>query len=33
LKLSKPAVRARYELQEVSKPDIEEILKKRFVKK
>lgn len=33
LKLNKPAVRARYELQEVSKPDIEEILKNRFMKK
>jgi len=31
--LNKPAVRARYELQEVSKPDIEEILRKRFLKK
>jgi len=33
LSLNKPAVRARYELQEVSKPDIEEILRKRFLKK
>lgn len=33
LKLNKPAVRARYELQEVSKPDIEEILRSRFLKK
>jgi predicted GTPase len=31
--LNKPAVRARYELQEVSKPDIEDILKSRFRKK
>jgi predicted GTPase len=33
LSLNKPAVRARYELQEISKPDIEEILRKRFLKK
>ncbi len=33
LKLNKPAVKARYELQEVSKPDIEEILRSRFLKK
>jgi predicted GTPase len=33
LKLNKPAVMARYELQEVSKPDIEEILRSRFLKK
>lgn len=33
LNFNKPAVRARYELQEVSKPDIEEILRKRFPKK
>jgi len=33
LSLNKPAVRARYELQEVSRPDIEEILRKRFLKK
>jgi len=31
--MNKPAVRARYELQEVSKPDIEEILRSRFKKK
>jgi len=30
VKLNKPAVRARYELQEISKPDIEEILRKHF---
>jgi len=33
VKLNKPAVRARYELQEVGKPDLEEILRKRFMKK
>lgn len=33
LKLNKPAVMARYELQEVSKPDIEEILRSRFLRR
>lgn len=33
VKISKPAVRARYELQELTKPDLEEILKRRFLKK
>ena len=32
LNLSKPAVRARYELQEVSKPDLEDILGQQFSK-
>ena len=32
LHLNKPAVRARYELQEASKPDLEDILKQRFSK-
>ena len=32
LHLNKPAVRARYELQEVSKPDLEDILKQHFSK-
>jgi len=31
--LNKPTVRARYELREISKPNIEEILRKRFLKK
>jgi len=33
LNINKPAVKARYELQEVSKPDLEEILRNRFLKK
>jgi predicted GTPase len=33
LSLNKPAVRAKYELKEVSKPDIEEILRRHFLKK
>ena len=33
LKLNKPAVMARYELQEVSKPDIEEILRSHFLRR
>jgi len=33
LSLNKPAVKAKYELQEVSKPNIEEILRSRFLKK
>ncbi|UCE44243.1 MAG: GTPase, partial [Candidatus Bathyarchaeota archaeon] len=33
LNMSKPAVRVTYELQEVSKPDLEDILKSRFLKR
>jgi len=33
LRLNKPAIRAKYELQEISKPDLEDILKQRFPKK
>jgi predicted GTPase len=33
VKINKPAVRATYELQEITKPDLEEILKSRFKKK
>ena len=32
LNLNKPAVRARYELQEISKPDLEDILRQHFSK-
>lgn len=32
LSLNKPAVRAKYELQEVGKPDLEDVLEKRFPK-
>jgi len=33
LHLNKPAVRAKYELQEISKPDLEDILRRRFPKR
>jgi len=33
LHLSKPAVRAKYELQEISKPNLEDVLKRRFPKR
>jgi len=33
LRINKPAVRARYELQELGKPNLEDILKRRFTKK
>ena len=33
LNLKKPAVRVKYELQEVSKPDLEDILEKRFLRR
>jgi predicted GTPase len=33
LRLNKPAVRAKYELQEISKPDLEDVLIPRFPKK
>ena len=33
LRLNKPVVRARYELEEVGKPDLEDVLKSRFPKK
>ena len=33
LRLNKPAIRAKYELQEISKPNLEDVLKRRFPKK
>ena len=33
LNLNKPSVRVKYELQEVSKPDLEDILEKRFLRR
>jgi predicted GTPase len=33
LRLNKPAVRAKYELQEISKPDLEDVLIRRFPRK
>jgi hypothetical protein len=33
LNLNKPATRAKYELQEIGAPTLEEILKKRFAKR
>jgi len=33
LRLNKPAIRAKYELQEISKPNLEDVLRQRFPKK